>query len=72
MTSRFEPFPKKLRPRPRDLCVLGFRQARGRMLTIGDAPLVQQPSMDNLPLIASAWSEIQKRRLPILKLAKEL
>jgi hypothetical protein len=28
--------------------------------------------MNNSPLVASTWSEIQKRRPPVLKLVKEL
>ena len=43
-----------------------------RLASIGDAPLVQQQSMDDSPPIVSPWSEIQKRRPPILKLAKKL
>jgi len=50
----------------------GPRKARGRLVSIGDAPLVQQPGMDNLPLIAPAWPEFQKRRPPVLKLAIKL
>ena len=42
------------------------------MTSIGDAPLVEQPGMDDLPLVTSTWSEIQKRRPPVLKLVKEL
>ena len=42
------------------------------MRSIGDAPLVEQPGMDDLPLVTSTWSEIQKRRPPVLKLVKEL
>lgn len=42
-----------------------------RLASIGDAPLIQQQFMDDSPPIVSPWSEIQKRRPPILKLAKE-
>jgi hypothetical protein len=53
-------------------CVSRVREARGKTASIGDAPLVQQPGMDNLPLVAPAWPEIQKRRPPVLKLVIKL
>jgi hypothetical protein len=42
-----------------------------RLASIGNAPLIQQQFMDDLPPVAPPWSEIQKRRPAILKLAKE-
>ena len=42
------------------------------MASIGDAPFVQQPGMDDLPLVAPAWPEFQEGRALVLKLAKEL
>jgi hypothetical protein len=48
------------------------QEQRARMASIRYAPLAQQPGMDDLPLVASVWSKIQKRRAPVLKLAKKL
>ena len=48
------------------------RHKKGRGASVGDAPLVQQAGMDDLPLVAAVWPEIQKRGPFVLKLAKKL
>src|ERR1700688_3915930 len=47
------------------------RRSRGSK-DFRNAPLAQQPGMDDLPLVVSAGPELQQRRPPVLQLAEKL
>jgi hypothetical protein len=50
----------------------GVAALAAKMASIGDAPLIQQPGMDDSPPIVPAGAEIQEGRPLVLKLAKKL
>jgi hypothetical protein len=51
--------------------ILLKRPALNRRLSIGDAACMVQPGVDDLPLVAPAGPEVQKRRSSVLKFAEE-
>jgi len=56
---------------PKGLPVLEQKWALAKRESIQHASLVQQSGVDDLPLVAAAWSEIQERGLLVLKFAEE-
>jgi len=44
----------------------------GGKTSIQDAAFIEEPGVDDLPLVAPAWPEVQQRRSLVLKIVEEL